>query len=316
MTACLPPSNQRGLREYTDEIGRQGWPGMTLIEPVVTRIPAAGVEVAGEDYQVDDARGTVLFLHGGGQTRHSWRGSAGRLARAGWRTLALDTRGHGDSGWAPDGDYSMDALVADLAAVVAQLGEDGGPPPVFVGASLGGLTSLVAVAEERVSARALVLVDVAPRIEPAGAERIGAFMRRHSADGFETLEDVAAAVSDYNPHRARPASFDGLRKNVRQAENGRWYWHWDPAFMRPPAERDGRPVGDEERMREAARRIRVPTLVVRGVQSDVLSEDGVRDFLSLAPHARAVDVTGTGHMVAGDDNDAFTDQVRRFLDTV
>ncbi|WP_236791959.1 alpha/beta fold hydrolase [Amycolatopsis sp. GM8] len=288
---------------------------MTLIEPAVKRIPAAGVEVVAEDYQVDTPRGTVVFLHGGGQTRHSWKGSAGRLARSGWHTLSLDARGHGDSGWAPDGDYSVDALVADLAAVVARLGEDGGIPPVLVGASMGGLTSLVAVGEGRVAARALVLVDVAPRIEPAGAERISAFMHRHT-DGFATLEDVAAAVSDYNPHRARPASLDGLRKNVRQAEDGRWYWHWDPAFIQRPTEGDVRTIGDEVRMRDAARHIRIPTLLVRGVQSDVLTEDGVRDFLSLVPHARAVDVTGTGHMVAGDDNDVFSAEVGRFLDTV
>ncbi|MCQ0010960.1 alpha/beta hydrolase [Actinomadura madurae] len=181
---------------------------MTLIEPVVKRIPAAGVEVAGEDYQVDDARGTVLFLHGGGQTRHSWRGAAGRLARAGWHTLALDTRGHGDSGWAPDGDYSMDALVADLAAVVAQLGEDGGAPPVLVGASLGGLTSLVAVAEKRVSARALVLVDVAPRIEPAGRRadrRVHAppFRRRFRDAGGRGRGRVRLQLAPGAPRRFR-----------------------------------------------------------------------------------------------------------------
>ncbi|HVW42058.1 MAG TPA: alpha/beta hydrolase [Amycolatopsis sp.] len=287
---------------------------MTVVDPVVRRIPAAGLEVAADEYPVDTPRGTVLFLHGGGQTRHSWKGAAGRLARTGFRTINLDARGHGDSDWAPDGDYSMDALVADLAAVVGQLGEDSGPP-VFVGASMGGLTSLVAVGEGRVPARALVLVDVAPRIEPDGAERIGAFMRRHT-DGFATLEDVAAAVSDYNPHRARPSSLEGLKKNVRLSENGRWYWHWDPAFLRLGDDEARRGLTGGERLRDAARHVQVPTLIVRGMQSDVLSEDGVREFLSLVPHARAVDVTGAGHMVAGDDNDVFTDQVGRFLDTV
>lgn len=287
---------------------------MTWTEPLIRRIPAAGVELAAEEYPVDAPKGTALFLHGGGQTRHSWKGAALTLARSGWRTFSLDTRGHGDSGWAPDGDYSMDVLVADLVAVAARVGEGDPRPPALIGASMGGLTSLLAVGEGLVDARALVLVDVAPRMERDGAERVSGFMRRH-VDGFATLEDVAAAVSEYNPHRRRPRSLEGLRKNVRLAEDGRWYWHWDPALVRRDADEPGRQP-DPERLREAARAIGVPTLLVRGAQSDVLSEEGVRELLSLVPGSRAVDVAGTGHMVAGDDNDAFIDQVGRFLGTV
>ena len=287
---------------------------MSRTEPLMRRIPAAGVELAAEEYPVDAPKGTALFLHGGGQTRHSWKGAALTLARSGWRTFSLDTRGHGDSGWAPDGDYSMDVLVADLVAVAARVGEGDRRPPVLIGASMGGLTSLLAVGEGLVDARALVLVDVAPRVEWDGAARVSGFMRRH-VGGFATLEDVAAAVSEYNPQRRRPRSPDGLRKNVRLAEDGRWYWHWDPALVRRDA--DGpRLQPDPERLREAARAIDVPTLLVRGAQSDVLSEEGVRELLSLVPGSRAVDVAGTGHMVAGDDNDAFIDQVGRFLGTV
>lgn len=287
---------------------------MSRTEPLMRRIPAAGVELAAEEYPVDAPKGTALFLHGGGQTRHSWKGAARTLARSGWRTFSLDTRGHGDSGWAPDGDYSMDVLVADLVGVAARAGEGDPRPPVLIGASMGGLTSLLAVGEGLVDARALVLVDVAPRMERDGAARVSGFMRRH-VDGFATLEDVAAAVSEYNPHRRRPRSLEGLRKNVRLAEDGRWYWHWDPALVRPDAD-EPRRHPDPERLREAARRIDVPTLLVRAVQSDVLSEEGVREFLSLVPGSRAVDVAGTGHMVAGDDNDAFIDQVGLFLGTV
>jgi pimeloyl-ACP methyl ester carboxylesterase len=287
---------------------------MTWTEPLVRRIPGAGVELAAEEYPVDVPKGTALLLHGGGQTRHSWKGAALTLARSGWRTFTLDTRGHGDSGWAPDGDYSMDVMMADLVAVAAWVGEGDQRPPVLIGASMGGLTSLLAVGEGLVDARALVLVDVAPRVEGDGAARVSGFMRRH-VDGFATLEDVAVAVSEYNPQRRRPRSPDGLRKNVRLAEDGRWYWHWDPALVRRDPDRPRRQP-DPVRLREAARGIDVPTLVVRGAQSDVLSEEGVRELLSLVPGSRAVDVAGTGHMVAGDDNDAFIDQVGRFLGTV
>jgi pimeloyl-ACP methyl ester carboxylesterase len=260
-----------------------------------------------DEFPADPARGTALLLHGGGQTRHSWRNTGATLAHAGWTAISLDSRGHGDSGWAPDGDYSMDALVDDLARVAATLPE----PPVLIGASMGGLTALVGVGEQRVAAAGLVLVDIAPRIEPEGAARVAAFMRAHP-DGFASLEEVADAVAAYNPRRERPASPDGLRRNVR-LRDGRWYWHWDPAFLRP-REHPSDGAFDNSRLTDAARAVVVPTLLVRGQQSEVLSADGAAELTVLIPGARAVDVSGTGHMVAGDDNDVFTREVLGFLE--
>jgi pimeloyl-ACP methyl ester carboxylesterase len=278
--------------------------------PTERRLVLDGIELAADEYaDGTDPKGTALLLHGGGQTRHSWKGAAAAIAASGWHTLSLDARGHGDSGWAPDGDYSMQALVDDLAQVAREYHR-----PVLIGASMGGLTSLVAVGEGAVIARGLVLVDVAPRIEKSGADRIGAFMRANP-EGFESLQAVADAVAAYNPHRARPPRPEGLRKNVRLREDGRWHWHWDPAFIQPVDDEPGRLV-DPERLRDAAQAVRVPTLLVRGVQSDVLSEEGAREFLQLVPEARFVDVKGAGHMVAGDDNDMFAHEVGRFLDAL
>lgn len=251
-------------------------------------------------------RGTILLLHGGGQTRHSWARSGPRFADAGWTTMSLDARGHGDSDWAPDGDYSMDGLVADLAAVVQQIGV----APVLIGASMGGLTSLLAEGESPGLARGLVLVDVAPRVEPVGTARILDFMAS-APDGFASLEDVSDAIAAYNPHRRRPASLDGLRKNVRQGEDGRWRWHWDPAFLRVRDE--PRRHTDHDRLAAAARRIGVPTLLVRGTSSDVVSAEGADELRRLVPHAEVREASA-GHMVAGDDNDVFATQVVEFLD--
>lgn len=271
----------------------------------VTFAGAAG-KIVGDRWE-GAGRGTVLLLHGGGQTRHSWFRTAAGLARSGWDTVAVDARGHGDSDWAPDGDYGMTALVDDLAAVVEQLDER----PVLVGASMGGMTSLVGQGERGDLARALVLVDIAPRVEPEGVARILAFMRANP-DGFASLEDVAGAVRAYNPHRTRPPNPEGLRKNVRLRADGRWYWHWDPAFL----EIDDEPsrAAGQERSRAAAARIEVPTLLVRGAESDIVSDEGVAELLELIPGARHIDVGGTGHMVAGDDNDVFTREVAAFLE--
>jgi pimeloyl-ACP methyl ester carboxylesterase len=245
--------------------------------------------------------------------RHGTRGPARRA-------IALDQRGHGDSDWSPDGDYSRSIYADDVIDVSRALSS----APVLVGASLGGISSLLAIhrdsddrslagADSRVVplASALVLVDIATRMEPAGIERIFAFMRA-KPDGFASLEEAADAISAYNPHRPRPKDLSGLAKNLRHGEDGRWRWHWDPAFMasRDPAE----PPRQHHEADVAAESLRIPTLLVRGRMSDILSEEGVRIFLEQVPHAKYADITDAGHMVAGDRNDLFCNAVLEFLE--
>jgi len=177
-----------------------------------------------------------------------------------------------------------------------------------VGASMGGGTSLVAVGEDRVDATALVLVDIAPQIEPEGVQKIGAFMN-YKPEGFDTLEEVAAAIAGYQPHRKPPKDLAGLAKNLRRAPNGKYRWHWDPRFMQMRRDMDKR----FERLSACARALSLPTLLVRGGLSDVLSEKGAKNFLSLCPHSEYVNITGAGHMVAGDRNDVFANAVIEFL---
>ena len=264
----------------------------------------SGMRIAGDAW--GDAAGPVVVLqHGGGQTRHAWKGTGQTLAKAGYRAIALDARGHGDSAWATDGDYTQDAQVEDLVAVLEQLGA---PRPVLVGASMGGGTSLVAVGEERVDATALVMVDIAPRVEPDGVARIKAFMNRRP-EGFDTLEEVADAIASYQPHRARPRSLAGLAKNVRVGDDGKYRWHWDPRFLARGTDARKR----LERFEACAARLALPVLLVRGGLSDVLTEEGAREFLALCPHAEYVSVGSAGHMIAGDRNDAFGNAVIDFL---
>jgi pimeloyl-ACP methyl ester carboxylesterase len=255
----------------------------------------------------------VLLLHGGGQTRHAWGSTARVLAARGWHALSIDLRGHGESEWPADADYSLEAFADDIRAVAATLPE----PPVLVGASLGGSASILALGTApELDARALVLVDVAPKIEMEGVTRIGTFMTEHMDDGFGSLEEVADAVAAYNPHRPRPTDLSGLKKNVRQREDGRWVWHWDPRFIsgvRGSIDETRVSVEHRDHLSDAVSRITVPILLVRGRVSDLLSEEGARDLLRLVPHAEYVDVEGAGHMVAGDKNDLFNDAIEGFL---
>ena len=266
-----------------------------------------GVGIAGDSWG-DPAGRLVLLMHGGGQTRQAWKGTGKTLGAAGYHAVAFDARGHGDSGWAPKGDYTTDDMVEDVRCIVRQLGAGA---PILVGASMGGGTSMVAIGEGRMQAAALVLVDVAPHIDPDGAQRIQDFMNQRP-DGFETLEEVAEAIANYQPHRKRPRQLDGLAKNVRLAPNGRYVWHWDPARRRSFAA-----VAEyRERLKACGANLDVPTLLVRGGLSDVLTEEGARLFLEMCPHAEFVSVADAAHMVAGDRNDIFADSVIEFLGRV
>jgi non-heme chloroperoxidase len=265
---------------------------------------SGGVTLAGDSWGDPDGP-LVLLQHGGGQTRHAWKGAGETLGAAGYHAVAFDARGHGDSDWAPDGVYGQDAMVSDLRCLLAALG---GRRPVLVGASMGGGTSLVAVGEDHVDATALVLVDIAPKVDPVGVDRIRAFMDQRP-EGFASLEEVADAIASYQPHRTRPRTLDGLAKNVRLGEDGRYHWHWDPQFQL--GKRD---IGHREgRLEECADNLTLPTLLVRGGLSDLLTEEGARSFLELCPHSEYVNVTGAGHMVAGDRNDVFAGAVVDFL---
>ncbi|HIL01156.1 MAG TPA: alpha/beta hydrolase [Myxococcales bacterium] len=253
----------------------------------------------------------VLLLHGGGQTRHAWAGTAAALAAEGWYAVCMDARGHGDSDWCPRGDYNHLAFADDVAAV----SESFSRVPVLVGASLGGISSLFALgraqSENRPApASALVLVDIATRMELDGARRILDFMSQ-KPEGFASLEEASDAIASYNPHRPKSRDLKGLKKNLRLKEDGRYRWHWDPAFV------NGRLTPGSMKtlgsLDDAARGLAIPTLLVRGRMSDLLSQEGADEFLAQVPHAHFVDISGAGHMVAGDRNDHFTRAVLDFL---
>ena len=260
----------------------------------------------------------VLLLHGGGQTRHSWRETALRLVAAGSVAYALDQRGHGDSDWIPDGSYAFRDFAADAALVADAVTAPAGQAPVVVGASLGGIAALLAEGAAAQTGRApissaLVLVDIAPRVDAEGVAKIQGFMRAHAQNGFASITEAADAVAAYLPHRPRPRSQEGLRKNLRLDPDGRWRWHWDPRFLDGPRPVRAAREEIEAALTDAARRIRVPAMLVRGTSSELVTEDHVREFLELVPHAEYMDVAGARHMVAGDRNDHFSAAILGFL---
>ncbi len=263
--------------------------------------------------RLGDPRATaVVFLHGGGQTRRSWGRAAAAVAKRGWQAVTVDLRGHGESDWSAEGDYRVTSFACDIQEVLHQLP----PRPVLVGASLGGFTAMLLAGElspDTVSA--VVLVDIVPNMDPSGATRIHSFMNDRVMSGFDSLEEVADMIHEYNPHRRRPTDLEGLRVNLRR-RGERWYWHWDPKFIdgtsaHPPIE-----VTEIDRLNaavEAILRSEVPMLLVRGQMSDLVTKERADEFLSHFPAIEFVDVGGAGHMVAGDRNDVFAGAVVEFL---
>jgi pimeloyl-ACP methyl ester carboxylesterase len=151
-------------------------------------------------------------------------------------------------------------------------------------------------------------------MDPRGVAHIQDFMRARASEGFASVEEAADAVAAYLPHRPRPRSLDGLKKNLRLSPDGRWRWHWDPRFLDGP-----RPVNtDRDQVQRdlvaAAKALAVPTLLVRGGASELVTPQAAREFLSWVPGAEYADVAEARHMVAGDRNDAFADAILSFLE--
>ncbi|MCX7512917.1 alpha/beta fold hydrolase [Frateuria sp. STR12] len=261
--------------------------------------------------EIRNARGapTLLFAHGFGQTRGAWNGTARTLAASGCRCVSFDSRGHGESGRMVDGDYHMDQFAGDLHALALAQPDT----PMLVGASMGGLLGLVLAGEVRPTPfRALVLVDITPRWETAGVERILAFMQAHP-DGFADYAEAAERIAAYLPQRRERKREDQLKPLLREGADGRLRWHWDPALLEGVVRESER---YQPRLLAAAARVEVPVLLLSGERSDVVSRETVAEFMNLVPHARHVQVPGATHMLAGDANDAFTRQIAAFIQDV
>jgi pimeloyl-ACP methyl ester carboxylesterase len=259
-------------------------------------------------------RGFVLLAHGGGQTRHAWGSTAKRLAELGWRTVSLDLRGHGDSDWDPTGDYQALSIGQDLIDVVATFGDK----PVLIGASLGGIAGLMAEAVLAPGTfRSMTLVDIIPRSDPEGAAKILGFMAANAEQGFASLEEAADAIAAYLPHRPKRTDLSGLSKNLRLKPDGRYYWHWDPRFTQG-VRGDGAAVPEVNRrsvdFEAACHAIEIPVHVIRGRMSELVSLEAAQAFVGKLKHGSLTDVSGAGHMVAGDRNDVFLEAVVAFLD--
>ncbi|NDK38244.1 alpha/beta hydrolase [Pseudoxanthomonas gei] len=271
-------------------------------------VGAGGLELASTAFPTSAAlqgSETLVYAHGFGQTRGAWQRSGVALAAEGYAGVSYDARGHGESQRNHiDLPYVGAQFADDLIIVAGEMVQ----PPVLVGASMGGLFGMIAEARWPGLFRAMILVDITPRWEEAGLQRILGFITAFP-QGFDSLEHAADIIAAYLPHRRTRKNAGELRELLRQGEDGRWRWHWDARLVE--LVRDCTQHQDD--LAEAARALRCPVLLISGGRSDLVSARTVEEFQALVPHARHAHLPDATHMLAGDDNDTFTQTVLEYL---
>jgi non-heme chloroperoxidase len=272
-----------------------------LAGPISIRFEVEDLTLVGDVWRRKPTYGTVVLLQGGGQLRQSWTRTASYVHAAGWNVVTFDARGHGDSGWSASGDYSLDAFIGDIAAVASALPQQ----PVLVGASLGGMAALIAQGERRLG-RALVLADIVISPEVNGIARIASLVA-DAPERFPSLDEAATYLGGPRSTGRSSAGAAGLSHMFTQGPDGWWRWRIDRQIT------DVVQGLDPDRARRAAQAVHVPTLLVRGSNSDVVSEDGTTEFLQAIPHAHHVRVLGAGHLIVTEANDVFCEQLACFL---
>lgn len=252
----------------------------------------------------DVARPPLLCFHGITQTAHSWDEVAEALASE-YRVLCFDQRGHGDSDWSPDGVYDRHRMAADIEAVAVALGLN---RFFLMGMSMGGINSITCTAAHGERVAALVIVDVSPEVRKEGVENIRKFVQAPDVlDSFDAFVERAHA---FNPRRSRANIESRLRHNLKQLPDGRWTWKYDPQLRSP-----NRPIGSglTTNLWDDVAAIHCPTLIVKGGESDLLSAEGAAKMQRAIPGSELVVIPGAGHSVMGDNPEAFTAAVRKFL---
>jgi esterase len=248
---------------------------------------------------------SLLFLHGGGLTAHTWDLVCLALRRDS-RCVALDQRGHGDSEWSPGLEYDTVAHVRDLEALIPHLGLE---HPVLVGHSMGALNALSYAAHHADSLAGLVIVDMTPDVRIAAAKRVFDFVTAPAE--LDSVEEFVSRAREFNPSRDSRLLRRSLLHNLRQLPSGKWTWKYDRRAM--TRERFDQVRTEMEGVRERLHAVTCPTLVVRGEASDAVSPESAAALAEALPRGEWTSIPGAGHTVQGDNPRALADDLERFL---
>jgi esterase len=293
--------------EYRDHLKstslRAGFGFADIVLPDEHRIRVNGLKLRYLDWGTT-GKPPILFLHGGALTAHTWDLCCLAL-RDDYHCLALDQRGHGDSDWAPDADYSLAAQRRDVEAFVVALGLD---RFVLVGMSMGAINGLAYAIEHSATLSALVLIDAGPHVRRPGSRRIRDFV--NGGAGPETLEAIIARAMAFNPRRDPLILRRSLMHNLRRQDDGNWVWKYDRRRFQAMGERHAE---ERRRLADGLARVFCPTLVVRGGESDVFHDEDAERLAASLSDGRWVRIPGAGHTVQGDNPKDLVAALRDFL---
>ena len=281
---------------------RMGVPFTVANEPTDRHVNVNGLNLHYLEWG-DPGNPTIVMLHGIQQQAHSWDFISLPLS-VDYHVLAVDQRGHGDSDWSPDGDYSTDAYVSDVKSLVAALNLTDFH---LIGHSMGGRNSLAWASQSPGILKSLTIVDTGPETQRRGSQRIQQF--RELPDELDTLEEFARRVMEYTG-RSREQTLGALKYSIRQRDDGKWTWKYDKVIrvrgFRPPA-------WTPEQLWNGWRKIDCPALVVRGERSDIFADETMQRMAVEHPDCTAVTIANAGHLVQGDNPPDFLAAVRGLL---
>jgi pimeloyl-ACP methyl ester carboxylesterase len=254
----------------------------------------------------DSSNPTILMLHGNSQQSHSWDFVSLALSEQ-FHLIVLDQRGHGDSDWASDGDYSVEAQQKDIDGFVQAVGLDGF---TMMGHSMGGRNSYVWASRHPGALKALVIVDTGPQTQRTGANRIQQF--KELPDELDTFDEFVARVQEYTG-RTQEQVLGALKYSIRQRADGKWTWKYDKV-MRTPGGRA--PGWNADQLWECVGKIDCPTLVLRGDRSDIFAEETMQRMGEVIADCTTTTISNAGHLVQGDNPAEFLVEVGKFLGRV
>ncbi len=249
---------------------------------------------------------TIILIHGIAQTCHSWDFISLGLSEK-YRVIALDLRGHGDSEWAPDKNYNIEAYSDDLHKIIEKLNLNNF---ILIGLSIGGKTCFTYASQHLEKIRALAIVDAAPENIQAGYKNMSKFMKQK--DELDSIDEFIDRILKYNPRRSRQQAKGSIIHNIKQMENGKWTWKYD-SFFRTPQKHIQNPDKIAKTLWSRLEKVMCPTLIVRGAQSDLVASEITEKMSNIMNNATIVTVKNAGHLVPGDNPAGFQTAINNFL---
>ena len=255
----------------------------------------------------DPSKPLILMLHGFAQQAHSWDFVALAFADR-FRIIALDQRGHGDSDWASDGDYTPETQQIDIAAIVQELSLD---EFVLMGLSMGGRNSFTYAANNPEKVKALIIVDAGPENVRAGTQNIRRFVEQD--DELDSIDAFVDRVVSYNPRRDPIQIRGSIVNNLRELPNGKWTWKYDKILRSPGRMGRAQDPDMTKRLWGYVENLNCPTLVVRGDRSDIIATDTADEMQKRIPNGKLAIIENAGHLVMGDNPSGFEKAVTKFI---